>query len=241
MSCDPASARSPGSSAGPHRRPHYNDIITVTLLCQRRPLSWRNGSVADGKATRDQLVQAALRYFDAHGFAATTLEQVAEEAGVTTGAVYSNFANKEALFLELLGRIDAQPVDVSMLGDASRSLGERFRHFGEVNARTVSLSPSTMATWYEVRSFALRNPRPRAAVHDTGLQSMEAWGDRIDRLSPPLGTKPVVSGVVVALITQALLDGFRGMRAFLPDEMTTEVHGEATRLLAHLFDEHDRS
>ena len=191
--------------------------------------------------TRDQLVQAALRCFDAQGFAATTLEQIAEEAGLTTGAVYSNFANKEALFLELLGRIDAQPLDVSMLGDASRSLGERFRHFGEVNARTVSLAPSTMATWYEVRSFALRNPRARAAAHDTVLQGIEAWGERIDRLFPLTGTKPVVSGTVVALITQALLDGLRGMRAFLPDEMTTEVHGEATRLLAHLFDEHDRS
>ena len=125
--------------------------------------------------TRDQLVQAAFRCFDAQGFAATTLEQIAEEAGLTTGAVYSNFANKEGLFLELLGRIDAQPLDVSMLGDASRSLGERFRHFGEVNARTVSLAPSTMATWYEVRSFTLRNPRARAAAHDTVLQGIEPW------------------------------------------------------------------
>ena len=73
------------------------------------------------------------------------------------------------------------------------------------------------------------------------LESIEAWGERIDRLLPPMGTKPVVSGTVVALITQALLDGLRGMRAFLPDEVTAEVHGEATRLLAHLFDQHGRS
>ena len=66
-------------------------------------------SRADRQAeTRQLLVDAAFRCFEARGFAATTLEQIAEEAGVTTGAVYSNFASKEALFLELLGRIDPQ-------------------------------------------------------------------------------------------------------------------------------------
>jgi AcrR family transcriptional regulator len=193
---------------------------------------------AERKAqTREQLIQAALRCFEADGFAATTLERIAEEAGVTTGAVYSNFTNKEALFLELIGRIDPQRVELAMLGDQSCSLADRFRSFGEVNAQTNELPPKTMATWYEVRSFALRNERAGAAAHDVLLDYMEAWGERIDRLAPAIGANPVVSGEVAALIIQALLDGLRGMHAFLPDRITPKLYGEATRLLAHLFDE----
>ncbi len=195
-------------------------------------------SRADRQAeTRQLLVEAAFRCFEARGFAATTLEQIAGEAGVTIGAVYSNFENKEALFLELLERIDPQPVDVSMLADTTCSLAERFRRFGEVNAQAVDLPATTIATWYEVRSFALRNPRARAAAHDVVLDHMHHWGKRIDERSPSTGTHPVVSGLVVALISQALLDGLRGMRAFLPEEVTSEVYGHATQLLAHLFRE----
>ena len=121
-------------------------------LTQRR-------SRADRQAeTRQLLVDAAFRCFEARGFAATTLEHIAEEAELTTGAVYSNFASKEALFLELLGRIDPQPVDVSMLADTTCSLADRFRRFGEANAEDVDLATTTMATWYEVRAFAPRNP-----------------------------------------------------------------------------------
>jgi AcrR family transcriptional regulator len=197
----------------------------------------RTSRAARKSQTREQLVAAALRCFEAQGFAATTLERIAEEAGVTTGAVYSNFRNKEALFLELIGRLDPQPVDLTMLSDATRALPARFRSFGEVNARQVDLPPTTMATWYEVRSFALRSTQARAAAHDVVQESLETWGERIDRLSPSVGARPVVPGKVVALITQAMLDGLRGMRAFLPDEVTAEVYGEATHLLAHLFEQ----
>ena len=195
-------------------------------------------SRADRQAqTRQLLVEAAFRCFEARGFAATTLEQIADEAGVTTGAVYSNFENKEALFLELLERIEPQPVDVSMLGDTTCSLAERFRRFGEVNAHDVDLPITTIATWYEVRSFALRNPRAHAAAHDVVLNHMHHWGKQVDERSPSSGMHPLVPGLVAALISQALLDGLRGMRAFLPEEVTIEVFGQATQLLAHLFQE----
>jgi len=187
--------------------------------------------------TRQQLVEAAFRCFEAQGFAATTLEQIAAEAGLTTGAVYSNFKNKEALFLELVGRIEPQPIDFSMLGDTSRTLTDRFRTFGATNAQDAGVSSTTMATWYELRAFALRNQRAHAAAHDTVLHYMDEWGERVDRLSHLIGAKPVVPGRTIALITQALLDGLRGMRAFVPDEITADVYGEATRLLAHLFDD----
>ena len=50
-------------------------------------------------ATRAQLIRAAASVFARRGFQAARVEEIAEEAGYSHGAVYSNFAGKEDLFL----------------------------------------------------------------------------------------------------------------------------------------------
>ena len=52
--------------------------------------------------TRADLLEAAARVFVERGFEGSSIEAIAEEAGYTRGAFYSNFANKEQLFAELL-------------------------------------------------------------------------------------------------------------------------------------------
>src|SRR5580698_257040 len=52
--------------------------------------------------TREYLIEAAARVFAERGFHGASLDQVAAAAGFTKGAVYSNFKNKEDLFLALL-------------------------------------------------------------------------------------------------------------------------------------------
>jgi AcrR family transcriptional regulator len=52
--------------------------------------------------TRQALLDAAARVFIERGFARASVEAIAEEAGYTRGAFYSNFASKEELFAELL-------------------------------------------------------------------------------------------------------------------------------------------
>ncbi|HEX2088147.1 MAG TPA: TetR family transcriptional regulator [Solirubrobacteraceae bacterium] len=51
--------------------------------------------------TRRDVLDAAARAFARDGFHGASVEAVAAEAGLTTGAVYSNFKSKEELFLTL--------------------------------------------------------------------------------------------------------------------------------------------
>src|SRR4029079_15191024 len=51
---------------------------------------------------RERILAAARRVFLARGYYGATLEQIAEEAGFTKGAVYSRFEGKADLFLALL-------------------------------------------------------------------------------------------------------------------------------------------
>jgi AcrR family transcriptional regulator len=53
-------------------------------------------------ATRAKLLQAAARVYAAHGFAGATLDDVAEEAGLTKGAVYGHFGSKDNLLVALM-------------------------------------------------------------------------------------------------------------------------------------------
>jgi AcrR family transcriptional regulator len=52
--------------------------------------------------TRAELLAAARRVFLRRGFHEASLDEIAEEAGYTKGAVYSNFRGKDDLFLALL-------------------------------------------------------------------------------------------------------------------------------------------
>src|SRR3954451_18943003 len=56
------------------------------------------------EARRELIEGAAARLFASRGYAGTTLDQVAGEAGVTKPIVYRHFASKKDLYLALLAR-----------------------------------------------------------------------------------------------------------------------------------------
>jgi AcrR family transcriptional regulator len=51
---------------------------------------------------RRMVLDAGLRLFSHHGYGATSVRQIAEEAGVSVGAVYHHFPDKEAIFRSLI-------------------------------------------------------------------------------------------------------------------------------------------
>jgi AcrR family transcriptional regulator len=62
----------------------------------------RGGRRLTADARRRQLFEVALTLFAEHGYAATTMDDIAEAAGVTKPLVYQHFDSKRALYLELL-------------------------------------------------------------------------------------------------------------------------------------------
>ena len=66
------------------------------------PRRRNTGRAQKTAARREAILAAALDEFSARGFAATRLEDVARRAGVAKGTIYLHFADKEALFQELV-------------------------------------------------------------------------------------------------------------------------------------------
>jgi AcrR family transcriptional regulator len=54
--------------------------------------------------TTDAILDAAERLFHEHGYAATTIDAIAEAADVAIGSIYARFAGKEGLYLALVDR-----------------------------------------------------------------------------------------------------------------------------------------
>jgi AcrR family transcriptional regulator len=59
-------------------------------------------SLSKGERTRQTVMQAAYELFLEQGYAATSMRQIAERAGLALGGIYNHFPNKEAIFSELI-------------------------------------------------------------------------------------------------------------------------------------------
>ncbi len=91
-------------------------------------------SHTDTPATKvDLILDAAERLFMRHGYRKSSMDDVAREAGMAKGTVYSYYAGKEALFLALMDRIGNTVLQASQkAAGAAEPFAERL--FGVVNA-----------------------------------------------------------------------------------------------------------
>jgi AcrR family transcriptional regulator len=109
--------------------------------------------------TRGCLVEAAAKVFTRRGYDKASLDEVAEEAGFTKGAVYSNFKGKEELFL---ATIDAHFDE--RLQSIKRVMQEEPDEQGTAHAagmdfmNKLNADPEYFALFFEFWAYAQRNP-----------------------------------------------------------------------------------
>ncbi|MFA6107307.1 MAG: TetR family transcriptional regulator [Candidatus Latescibacterota bacterium] len=76
-------------------------------------------------AHRSEILQAAVKVFSRKGFAAATIEEIAQEAEFSKGAVYLHFASKEELLSTvLLDMIETAVTEIRQVLPGTRSLRE---------------------------------------------------------------------------------------------------------------------
>lgn len=113
--------------------------------------------------TRDALVAAAAEVFGAKGFHAASLDEIADAAGFTRGAIYSNFGSKEELLFAVYDRLE--PLTLARMADAIDERGGNpladASVAADVWAEMLGRRPEHMALYLELRVYALRNPEAR--------------------------------------------------------------------------------
>nr|WP_283134298.1 TetR/AcrR family transcriptional regulator [Rhizohabitans arisaemae] len=91
------SRRNPGTSG------NTESLRTVAAPRRRAPAARRGtGPSVPGSERRDHLLRLAAELFAEKGFQATTVRQIADEAGILSGSLYHHFDSKEAIVDEVL-------------------------------------------------------------------------------------------------------------------------------------------
>lgn len=182
--------------------------------------------------TRERLLGQAQRLFGERGYAATSLEQIAEAASVTKGAIYGHFSSKEDL---LISAIEAAPIPAwaTELNDQSLPLRERLAEFSRTMAADEAFRDrAVLAMELEFLAALLRSPdalRRYSGVLERRLAELAG----ADHDQPLAGTAPLEAWA----IGHALLIGLQIYQNIAPDILTPAVFERACELLAGLYPE----
>lgn len=142
--------------------------------------------------TREELLATATEHFLDRGYSAASLEQIAEDAGYSKGAVYSNFRNKDELCFAVLDRIRAERMgEIAATLEAGASLDDVVAAFGAWAERTIGDRRWTLLEIeFSVRSRHDEEIRSRIAAGAAGVRTLIA--ELIRSLAARFGLEPAI-------------------------------------------------
>ena len=187
-------------------------------------------------AVRRRLLDAALEVFAEYGFASANLDQVAAAAGLTKGAIYSNFTSKDDLFFAMmkdqaLNRVEA--VRTVLGGTSPGTHGEQTLHdIGRLLTGAFTEQQEWQLVFLDFWQRAVRDDDVRAqfVAHRRALRA--AIADPVEQIlgqAHALGELTVDDVVTVVL---ALNNGLAIEQYADPDLVSDDLFG---RVLAQLL------
>jgi AcrR family transcriptional regulator len=118
--------------------------------------------------TRSALVEAAREVFARRGFEGSSLDEIAETAGFTRGAIYKHFKDKEDLFFAVVDDFNEQAFEAySHLAEPDTGVAPDAGAVATIWKTLLASDPEVLALALEFRLYELRNPsvRRRSAEH----------------------------------------------------------------------------
>ena len=182
--------------------------------------------------TRDLLLDAAEEVFAKKGFEGASLEEIAETAGYTRGAIYKHFGSKEELFLAANTRFNERYVqaftDVLDPGVPIEqwdlpTVARRWREMSVVDADRLALGS-------EFSLYVLRHPEVRPLVAEQQHAIARMIADFMEQQAARLGTKMRFPAMTLARVAMAASDGIN-MAGFVQGEDAEDVFETFLELL----------
>ncbi|HVI32443.1 helix-turn-helix domain-containing protein [Phenylobacterium sp.] len=177
--------------------------------------------------TRARLLEAARELIREVGYERTTMEAVARRAGMTSGAIYGNFRNRDELFIAL-GQTYWPAVKPQIPPDAD--LPAIMRAFAAATLAALPEREAAAVGRLTGMAYAMTHEAQRAAVHEATARSY-AWG--AEWLAGVGATRalPMPPHVLVRVM-HALTEGLVFQRLLTPDLVPDEVFYAAFAALA---------
>lgn len=193
--------------------------------------------------TRVDLIAAASEVFVERGYHAASLQQVAQRAGFTTGAIYGHFRNKDDLFLAVFEQFALTRVAelASTQVAPEGAFGERARALADQWMARHARNPGFTVVALEFAVHAIRTPELRealagryAAVRLAAARMLEddARAADVELPLPALELATVLRELGVGLSLAQLLD---------PEAFRDSLYGEFVEHLYRLMENETRA
>ncbi|MET7799939.1 TetR/AcrR family transcriptional regulator [Streptomyces decoyicus] len=194
----------------------------------------RRPTRAEAKArTRQLLLDAAARTCARKGFAGASVEEIAEAAGFSIGAVYSNFGSKERLFVELLRERASEHVSraTRIVADAQAGVDDPAPALGRLLAHVADDDPDFAPLQAEFWLYAVRNPQLMETLAEELRGPRAEMESLMSTALAHIGARESVSAEAVATITMALFQGLVRQRRIDPASVPDDLLGQAMQWL----------
>ncbi|AQT80083.1 TetR family transcriptional regulator [Mycolicibacterium litorale] len=181
--------------------------------------------------TRQRLLDAAATTFARKGYTAAKLDEIAEAAGYSVGAVYSNFASKEQLFSELMAERAADRVGA--VAEVLRSArpdqpGGAFGELGRLLIDGADKNIEVAALQTEFWLHAIRNPDTMGILAESTRGTLDLLLDVVTRLLEEHRVdQSIVSAEAFAVVVLALYQGLTRQRRTDPSRVSEDLFGQA--------------
>ncbi|MEV6645669.1 TetR family transcriptional regulator [Amycolatopsis sp. NPDC051371] len=182
--------------------------------------------------TRRRIIDAATAVFARQGIAATSLNDIAAEAGLTKGAVYSNFAGRDDLVLTIMEehivvRMERATTVFAELADLDEATAE-------AGARLLEGIDSD-ATWHrlllEYWGLAMRNPTVHSGLAERRARLRKAVTAAISKAAALHGVDLPLAPEHLAVVVLALSNGLAVERGVDPAAVPPTLFGDVLKLL----------
>lgn len=188
--------------------------------------------------TRARLIEAAAKVFARRGYQAARVEEIAEEAGYSHGAVYSNFEGKADLFLAVFEEYMAERV--RELAETQAALPEdaplqaRARALADQWMDRLARDRESVTLHMEFIAHADRDPELARRFGTRSMAMREAVARYIAHYQQEAGLELAMDVDDLALVLRALGIGLAIESLVSPDTVRHDLYGDFVELLISL-------
>ncbi len=177
--------------------------------------------------TRAQLIEAARDIIRTKGFHAVSMQEVAERAGMSRGAIYGNFRDREELIFAVVATL-WQPVAPQLRPGAT--LSELLGSIGQAVAQAAKERRPMAVGAASFQLYALEHPRMAKVVAEENAKIYAQIAQHLTALIPQ-DRLPMPAETFVR-VTHALSDGLMFSHFMAPEQFTDDIIITAFQALA---------
>lgn len=192
--------------------------------------------------TRAELLETASAVFAERGYAGSTVEEIAERAGYSHGAVYSNFAGKTDLFLAVFEEYmasRARELAATQSGlEDDAPLERRARALADQWMERFAADRESFLLHLEFLASSRRDPELAERFGTRSAALREAIAAYIAHYQEEEGVEAPIPPTDLALVLRALGIGLAIEALVSPEAVREDLFGDFVELLVTMMREH---